>query len=82
MSTMAFAPGLFAGQVAVVTGGTSGLGAATAQVLAQLGAEVHAVGLGADPSIFEDPLIGAFRRPRVGRHGGGRVLSHSRGRTR
>lgn len=55
MST--FRPGLFDGQVAVVTGGTSGLGAATARVLARLGAEVHAVGLGADPAIFDDPRI-------------------------
>ncbi|BDV32263.1 SDR family NAD(P)-dependent oxidoreductase [Microbacterium terricola] len=42
----AFAPNLLAGKIAVVTGGTSGLGAATARVLADLGAEVHAVGLG------------------------------------
>jgi len=45
MST--FAPGLFTGKTAVVTGGTSGLGLATAEALAELGAEVHAVGLGA-----------------------------------
>jgi NAD(P)-dependent dehydrogenase (short-subunit alcohol dehydrogenase family) len=52
-----FRPGLFAGKVAVVTGGTSGLGAATARVLARLGAEVYAVGLGADPAMFDEPLI-------------------------
>jgi NAD(P)-dependent dehydrogenase (short-subunit alcohol dehydrogenase family) len=42
----AFRPDLFAGATAVVTGGTSGLGAGTAQYLAELGATVHAVGLG------------------------------------
>lgn len=54
---MTFLTDLFAGQIAVVTGGTSGLGAATARVLARLGAEVYAVGLGADPGLFDNPLI-------------------------
>lgn len=54
---MTFRPSLFAGQVAVVTGGTSGLGASTARVLARLGADVYAVGLGADPRMFDDPRI-------------------------
>ena len=40
-----FAPKLFAGKVAVVTGGTSGIGAATATYLAHLGATVYAAGL-------------------------------------
>ncbi|MBE4741200.1 SDR family NAD(P)-dependent oxidoreductase [Streptomyces caniscabiei] len=35
----------FAGQSVLVTGGTSGIGAATADVLADLGAEVYALGL-------------------------------------
>ncbi|HWU32727.1 MAG TPA: SDR family oxidoreductase [Marmoricola sp.] len=47
-ATGSFHPQLFAGKTAVVTGGTSGLGLATAQFLADLGAEVHALGLGAE----------------------------------
>ncbi|MCS5498352.1 SDR family oxidoreductase [Cnuibacter physcomitrellae] len=43
-----FQDGLFAGRSAVVTGGTSGIGAAIADELAGLGATVYAVGLGAD----------------------------------
>ncbi|MEU1273245.1 SDR family NAD(P)-dependent oxidoreductase [Streptomyces sp. NPDC005799] len=38
-------PDLFSGQVSLVTGGTSGIGAATADLLAGLGAEVYALGL-------------------------------------
>jgi NAD(P)-dependent dehydrogenase (short-subunit alcohol dehydrogenase family) len=41
-------PDLFAGRTVVVTGGTSGIGAATAVRFAQLGATVHALGLAAD----------------------------------
>jgi NAD(P)-dependent dehydrogenase (short-subunit alcohol dehydrogenase family) len=44
----ALVPGLFDGRVALVTGGTSGIGLATAETLAGLGARVVAVGLGAD----------------------------------
>ena len=54
MSESTFRADLFAGSVAVVTGGTSGLGAATVRVLARLGATVHAVGLGADEARFDD----------------------------
>ncbi|HLR33443.1 MAG TPA: SDR family oxidoreductase [Fodinibius sp.] len=44
------------GKVAVVTGGTSGLGAATAIHLAELGARVYAVGLKADLLEIPDGL--------------------------
>lgn len=44
---MTFAPNLFAGQRAVVVGGTSGIGAGTALRLASLGADVLALGLDA-----------------------------------
>lgn len=57
MNDNTFRPALFDGRVAVVTGGTSGLGAATARVLAGLGAEVYAVGLRPDAGMFDDPRI-------------------------
>jgi citronellol/citronellal dehydrogenase len=43
-----FSPGLFAGQVIVVTGGGSGIGRCTAHELASLGAQVVLVGRNAD----------------------------------
>jgi len=43
-----FAPGLFAGQVVIVTGGGSGIGRCTAHELASLGATVVLVGRNAD----------------------------------
>lgn len=48
VTTTSLAPGTFSGRVAVVTGGTSGIGATTSLHLAALGAHVHAVGLQAD----------------------------------
>ena len=43
-----FAPGLFAGQVVVLTGGGSGIGRCTAHELAALGAHVVLIGRNAD----------------------------------
>ena len=45
---MTFQPDIFSGKLALVTGATTGIGAGIASALAQLGAEVVAVGLGAD----------------------------------
>ncbi|CAL1516285.1 SDR family oxidoreductase [Chitinophaga sp. MM2321] len=48
MKQKTFNDGLFKNATAVVTGGTSGLGASTAIYLAELGAKVYAVGLKAN----------------------------------
>lgn len=50
----AFKENLFAGQVAVITGGTSGIGAGVAKYLAAHGAKVYAVGLGTEDVKFPE----------------------------
>ncbi|RYE40585.1 MAG: SDR family oxidoreductase [Hyphomicrobiales bacterium] len=71
---MPFTAETFAGRVAVVTGGTSGIGASTATHLAKLGATVHALGLNADSAqistegeihiaeldVTDEPAVDAF----------------------
>ncbi|MNE85716.1 3-oxoacyl-[acyl-carrier-protein] reductase FabG [compost metagenome] len=49
-----FISNLFEGKVALVSGGTSGIGQATAEYLARHGARVVAIGLGADATIVAD----------------------------
>jgi citronellol/citronellal dehydrogenase len=63
-----FAPGLFAGQVVVVTGGGSGIGRCTAHELAALGATVALVGRKADKLAAVEAEIAAA---------GGRASSHA-----
>ncbi|WP_018297509.1 SDR family NAD(P)-dependent oxidoreductase [Corynebacterium lubricantis] len=56
MSNAVFNQDLFKDKVAVVTGGTSGIGQGVAQYLAELGAKVYAVGLGSDKVSFPEGL--------------------------
>lgn len=57
MTETTFSPGLYAGKTALVTGGTSGIGLATARRLAALGATVTAAGLNSTQVSVPGPLI-------------------------
>ncbi len=61
-----FSGDLFAGHTVFVTGGTSGIGAATAMLFAELGAEVAALGLAPAPRVIGELPV----HPRV------RVIEH------
>ncbi|PWL18605.1 2-deoxy-D-gluconate 3-dehydrogenase [Falsochrobactrum shanghaiense] len=58
---MTFQSDIFAGKTALVTGATTGIGAGVAQGLARLGANVTAVGLGADQARAQDGSAISFR---------------------
>lgn len=56
MSISTFKENLFEGRIAVVTGGTSGIGAETARYLAKLGAKVFAAGLKSEELVVPEGL--------------------------
>ena len=68
---MVFQHDIYAGQQVLVTGGSSGIGAAIAMQFAELGAEVVALGLDADG-------VHAPRHPRI--HDSGRMPAGNRNR--
>lgn len=56
MTVQTFNPELYKDKVAIVTGGTSGIGNAVAKKLASLGAKVYAVGLAAEKTDIPEGL--------------------------
>lgn len=67
---MVFDKDLFKAKVALVTGGTSGIGLATAEYLASLGATVVAAGLGSDKTQVRDGVTLDLRELDVTDHDG------------
>ena len=63
-----FAPGLFEGQVCIVTGGGSGIGLCTAKELRGLGARVAICGRSEDKLRIAAAELGAFPGPADGVH--------------
>lgn len=53
---MSFKPHLFAGKTVVIIGGTSGIGAATAEAFAALGASTHVAGLAAGAQYLPEDI--------------------------
>lgn len=53
---MSFEPQLFAGKTVVIVGGTSGIGAATAEAFAALGASTHVAGLAAGAEYLPESI--------------------------
>src|SRR5690242_2867989 len=79
-SAMGFSGDLFGGRTAFVTGGTSGIGAATALLLAELGADVAALGLPArDPAeLPAHPRVRVIEHDVLDRAGLARLISAER----